>query len=49
MKKTTYEAPAFELLAFHAEDVIRTSGNGERYLVETQMDRFTGTPIDPNA
>lgn len=48
MKMNTYEAPAFELLAFQAEDVIRTSG--ERMLIETQMDHFTtgGTPIDPN-
>lgn len=48
MERMIYEAPAFELLAFQAEDVIRTSGK-ERYLVETQMDRSMGTPIDTNA
>lgn len=49
MKMNTYEAPAFELLAFQAEDVIRTSPVA-RFCSDTPWDYSVagGTPIDPN-
>lgn len=56
MKMNTYEAPAFEFLAFQAEDVIRTSGPEEEQMArgvcpETPWHLFTagGASIDPNA